>query len=174
MKKLLVLLSAALLLAACGNTDVGKEVDSSNNEVAAKEDSKQEVKQEQKEDPKQELSREDKLKERATKIIKDDFNKTTVKEIQVNKNMGLDDGSYIVLPYLKWDVKNSKKTTKEMLEMYSDHLAATLAEEGDISEITVFWEVPYHVEGDNIAKFNYTKNGDSMAIGERWYSPKLQ
>ena len=31
--------------------------------------------------------------------------------------------------------------TREMLEMYSDDLAATLAKHTNITEITIFWEV---------------------------------
>lgn len=58
--------------------------------------------------------------------------------------------------------------------MYSDDLAANLAKEGDISELVVFWEVPYHLEGKNVAKFTYTKKGENMIIGERWYDPSLR
>ena len=50
----------------------------------------------------------------------------------------------IVLAYLVWNVKNSEKTTKEMLRMYSDDLAATLVKDyDDLKEIAVFWNVPY-------------------------------
>ncbi|QNK46466.1 hypothetical protein H7F28_13840 [Brevibacterium sp. PAMC23299] len=92
----------------------------------------------------------------------------------VNQNLGLNDGSYIVLPHLQWDATNNKERTKRLIEKYSDDLAANLAKEGDISEITVFWEVPYHLEGKNAAKFTYTKNGESMSIGDRWYDPSLR
>ncbi|MGG4200756.1 hypothetical protein [Peribacillus frigoritolerans] len=121
-----------------------------------------------------ELTREEKIKETAKDIIEKNYNQTTVEELEVNQNLGLNDGSYIVLPYLKWDAMNNSKRTKRLIEMYSDDLAANLAKEGDISEITVFWEVPYHLEGKNVAKFTYTKNGDSMSIGERWYDPSLR
>lgn len=87
-----------------------------------------------------------------------------VKEIKVNENMGLDDGSYIVLPHLTWYVKNKEKTTREMLSMYSENIAAKLAGESDVSKVTVFWEVPYHLEGDNSAKFSYIRQGDGMLI----------
>ena len=69
---------------------------------------------------------------------------------------------------------NNAKRTKNLIEMYSEDLAANLAKEDDISEVTVFWEVPYHLEGQNIAKFTYTKSGEGMAIGERWYDPSLK
>jgi hypothetical protein len=120
------------------------------------------------------LTREEELEARTLEIIEEDLDSTSVNEIKVNYNAGLDDGSYLVLPHLVWDVQNSAGTTRDMLEMYADHLAASLAEEGDISEITVFWEVPYHLEGDNVAKFNYTPAGDGMAKGDIWFGPELQ
>lgn len=104
----------------------------------------------------------------AKQIIKDDLKNTTINKIEVNEHMGRNDGTYLVLPYLKWNVKNSAKTTMEMLEMYSDSLAAKLADDKNISEITVFWEVPYHLEGNNVAKFMYERYGDGMAKVDKW------
>jgi|SRR5690625_392943 len=100
------------------------------------------------------------------------FDVTTINEIKVNENMGLADGSCIVLPHLKWDRKNGADQTKSMLEMYSDRLARDLAEY-NISDLTIFWEVPYHLEGDNIAKFNYTRIGEGLAINDIWFAPLL-
>ncbi|MEC0271938.1 hypothetical protein [Peribacillus frigoritolerans] len=124
--------------------------------------------------PATESSREEEIEETVNSIIDKNYSHTTVNEMEVNENLGLNDGSYIVLPYLKWDAMNNAKRTKNLIEMYSDDLAANLAEEDDISELTIFWEVPYHLEGKNVAKFTYTKNGDSMSIGERWYDPSLR
>ena len=155
MKKIfsLMLLSFILVLGACGSEDESKE---DTTEV------------------KKELERDEEIEALAKEIVGDDFNKTDIKKIAVNKNMGLDDGSYIVLPHLTWDVKNKEKMTREMLSQYSNHLAAILADESDISEITVFWEVPYHKEGENIAKFNFTREGDGMAKGDVWYDPLIR
>lgn len=119
-----------------------------------------------------EVTREEEIEEKAKGII--NYNFTKVEELDVNENLGLNDGSYIVLPHLKWDAMNNAKRTKTLLEMYSDDLAANLAKEGDISELVVFWEVPYHLEGKNVAKFTYTKKGENMIIGERWYDPSLR
>ncbi|MFP3511005.1 hypothetical protein SB775_15330 [Peribacillus sp. SIMBA_075] len=69
---------------------------------------------------------------------------------------------------------NNAKRTKNLIEMYSEDLAANLAKEDAISEITVFWEVPSHLEGKNIAKFTYKRKGENMIIGERWYDPSLR
>ncbi|AST93490.1 hypothetical protein BC6307_20565 [Sutcliffiella cohnii] len=120
-----------------------------------------------------ELTEKEKIERTVEQIVDEDFNGTTISQLLVNENLGLGDGSYIVLPHLVWDVKNRAGTTREMLEMYSDHLAAKLADY-NVSEVTVFWEVPYHLEGNNSAKFNYERQGDGMAIGERWYAPVLR
>ena len=61
-----------------------------------------------------------------------------------------------------------------MLERYSDDLAATLAKHQNIEEITVFWEVPYHLEGSNSVKTNYLRSGERMAIEDRWFDPVLR
>lgn len=111
---------------------------------------------------------ENKIKDSIRDIVSDELSNVTVNKIDVNEHMGRNDGTYIVLPYLKWSVKNSAKTTMEMLEMYSDHLAAKLADDKNVSEITVFWEVPYHLEGNNVAKFMYERSGDGMAKVDKW------
>lgn len=113
------------------------------------------------------------IKKIVKSIVSSDLNKTIVKDIAVN-NYQAEENKYIVLPHLKWEVENSKKTTVEMLEMYSDHIAATLYEQSGVEEITVFWEVPYHVTGDNIAKFNYLRKDGGMAKNEKWLAPVLR
>lgn len=107
--------------------------------------------------------------------VSDEYSRTVIKKIDINENLGTDDeDDYIVLPHLKWDVENKPKMTREMLEMYSDDLAATLAKHTNITEITIFWEVPYHLEGNNVAKMSYSRSGDGMAIGEKWYDPLIR
>lgn len=107
--------------------------------------------------------------------VSDKYSGTVIKKIDINENLGTDDeDDYIVLPHLKWDVKNKPKMTREMLEMYSDDLAATLAKHTNITEITIFWEVPYHLEGNNVAKMSYSRSGDGMAIEEKWYDPLIR
>jgi len=113
------------------------------------------------------IDKKDDIKKMVEDIVSSDLKKTTIKDLLVN-NYQAEENQYIVLPHLKWEVKNSKKMTVEMLEMYSDNIAAKLAEEKGIQEITVFWEVPYHLEGQNIAKFNYLRKGDGMAKVDKW------
>ena len=67
---------------------------------------------------------------------------------------------FIILIYLKWDQKNGINMTQQMLEMYSDDMAATLADQyQDASEIALFWEVPYLLESGTCAKYAYTTSG---------------
>lgn len=115
---------------------------------------------------------EDTVKER----VSDEYAQTSILDLQVNENLGTEDkeDDYIVLAYLKWDRKNRAKGTREMLEMYSDDLAATLAKHENIEEITVFWEVPYHLEGNNSVKMSYLRSGEGMAIEDRWFDPVLR
>ncbi|MGE6376626.1 hypothetical protein [Peribacillus muralis] len=119
-------------------------------------------------------SREDEIAETINSIIDKNYSHTTVSDMEVNENLNLNDGSYIVLPYLKFDAMNNEKRTKNLLEMYSEDLAANLTKEDDISEVTVFWEAPYLLEGQNIAKFTFTRKSENMIIAESWYDPSLR
>ena len=110
----------------------------------------------------------DKIKQTVEGVIADDLSNVTIKKIDINEHMGRNDGTYIVLPHLKLDAKNSANKTFKILEQYSDHLAAKLADITEVSEITVFWEVPSHLEGDNVAKFMYERSGDGMAKVDKW------
>ena len=89
---------------------------------------------------------------------------TDITNIEINKDASVDEERYIVLVNLKWDVKNKPKTTKDMLDMYSDHLAAKLADNELIHELVLFWEVPYHKEGQSILKRTYQNKEDGMYL----------
>lgn len=88
----------------------------------------------------------------------DSITNTTLESVQVNENAGTDSNKdVIVLANLSWSTKNSEKMTREMLEMYSDHLATNLSSnlpEG--SEIAIFWNAEYTEL--NIKHSYYIKN----------------
>ena len=66
----------------------------------------------------------------------------------------------VVLAYLSWSTKNSERTTRNMLETYSDHLAATLSSKlAEGSEIAVSWDAEY--TGLNIKHSYYIENGNA-------------
>ena len=82
-------------------------------------------------------SKADMIKSSVRSHVSSEYADTKIDHITVNNDN-------IVLAYLVWNVKNSEETTKKMLRMYSDDLAATLVDDyDDLKEIAVFWNVPY-------------------------------
>lgn len=100
---------------------------------------------------------------------------TSINEICVNSN-GEDDGDhgYYAQVFLLWDVQNGAKTTRDMAKMYSGDLAASFKYFDDLLGLTVFWEIPYHLKGDNIAKYTFERNDDGMYFAEEWYAPIIR
>lgn len=99
-----------------------------------------------------------------TQRVSSQYRNTDVTGVTINEDLGTDaGGDYIILVYLTWNVKNSAKTTKEMLRMYSDDLAATIAGDyPEVNEIAVFWKVPYLTT--NNSKWAYERRGDNMYL----------
>ncbi len=93
--------------------------------------------------------------------LNDSITNTTLKSIEVNENLGTDaSNDVVVLANLSWSTKNLEKMTREMLEMYSDHLAATLSSElAEGSEIALFWKAEY--TGLDIKHSYCIKNGNA-------------
>lgn len=150
-----------------------KEEEKKSKEEAKKKAEKEEKPKSVAEDKAKSKDSKEDLKKMVSDIVSTDLNGTKINDLIVN-NYQAEENKYIVLPHLKWDTKNSKKRTIEMLEMYSDHIAAKLYEQKGIEEITVFWEVPYYLKGDNIAKFNYTRTLKGMSKNDTWLAPVLQ
>lgn len=114
-----------------------------------------------------EIDKLDTLKRTVNSIIRkelsDQVKNTILSSITVNENLGTNsENDVVVLANLSWSVKNREETTREMLEMYSDHLAVKIASElEDGSEIALFWKATYtgldikhsyYVEGGNAYK----------------------
>lgn len=87
------------------------------------------------------------------------FRNATLDDLVINENLGTaSEDDVVVLAYLSWSTKNSERTTRDMLEMYSDHLAATLSPKlAEGSEIAVFWDAQY--TGLKIKHSYYIENG---------------
>lgn len=101
--------------------------------------------------------------------INDKYTYSDISRITINENLGTDaEGDYIALVYITWTQKNSGKTSKEVLKLYSDDLAATIAQEcDDIQEIAIFWTVPYLNNAN--AKCSYErKNGGMYEMDMLW------
>lgn len=77
--------------------------------------------------------------------ISSQYSSTQIDRITINEDAGTSaSGDYIALVYLTWNVKNSGKTSKDMLQTYSSDLAATVGNEcPSVNEIAIFWTVPY-------------------------------
>ena len=110
-------------------------------------------------------------KEQIEKILTErieEYHNSVIDRITINDDLGTEDeNDYIALVYLTWNTKNSGKLSKEMLKMYSDDLAATLANENDtVQEIAIFWTVPYL---NDTAKCSYERVPDGFVVmDEMW------
>lgn len=99
-----------------------------------------------------------------------------INDIRINHNLGSSakPDDKIVLIYLTWDVSNPPEMTRKMLEINSARIVSALDVRPEVSEVVVFWEVPYHLEGNNSAKFNYFKKNGEFYEGDKWYAPVLR
>lgn len=97
--------------------------------------------------------------------------KVSINNITINENSGTDDeNDYIVLAYLSFDMKNSAEMTKKMLYLLNNEIGANMAEIDSISELTIFWEVPYLNQlHDNVSKVNLLRNDSGFYFEEEWY-----
>lgn len=86
---------------------------------------------------------------------------TSIDSIDVNPNLGTEaTGDYIALVHLTWDQKNSGKTSRDMLDMYSQDMAVRIYSDlPEIQELAVFWTVPYLNNGTAKMSFERTSNG---------------
>ncbi|EOW9530430.1 hypothetical protein ACO11K_004252 [Bacillus cytotoxicus] len=115
------------------------------------------------------------IENEAESIVKD-LMSISVKKIEVNENLGTDNpDDYILLLYLSFDAKNTKQTTKEMIEMYNNEIGAKVGKSlNNVQELAIFWEVPYHQKDINLAKANLERVGDKMKFKENWIAPALK
>lgn len=98
-------------------------------------------------------------------IVEDNYKAASIEKIEINQDMSTDqDNKLIALVYLSFDFKNSAQTSYNMVEMFSDDLAAKIGSDNEsISQLSVFWKVPY-ISDKSAAKFSYERSGDNMII----------
>lgn len=96
-----------------------------------------------------------------TSELRGQVTNTTLESVRVNENAGTESNKdVVVLVNLSWSTKNLENTTRTMLEMYSDHLAAKLSSQlAEGSEIALFWKAEY--TGLDIKHSYYIKNGNA-------------
>lgn len=110
---------------------------------------------------------EKKLKDYIQSRVRNEYDRTTVNRVEINEDLGTDaEGDYITLIYLTWDVKNKADMTEKMLQMYSDDMAASLANDHpEVQEVALFWKVPYL--GTNTSKWSYERINDGMYLNDK-------
>ncbi|MEV9502780.1 hypothetical protein [Bacillus safensis] len=108
------------------------------------------------------------------KIIEENYRTTSIEKIEINEDMGASEkNKLIALVYLSFDALNTSKTAYNMVEMYSDDLAANIGKDNDtVNQIAVFWKVPYIDEDETVAKFSYERSGKQMKITDKVSSLK--
>lgn len=156
--------------------DVGserKKISSKDDKISNEKDSEETTENEPEEDV--EENDDSAMYELLIEKQVEEYDGTTINDINVNSNLeeGENHGYYTQV-FLKWDVQNSAQTTRDMIKMYSSDLAASLNNYEELIELTVFWEIPYHVKGENIAKYTFGRNDDGMYFDDTWHAPALQ
>jgi len=112
----------------------------------------------------EEMSEDEKIKNAAFDIIKENYSSTVIDDISINEDLGSETpGDYIILAYLTWNVKNSASTTTEMMALYSEDFAARVGSDiPNVSEISIFWTIPYYSESDVAVKYSYERKDAGM------------
>lgn len=123
----------------------------------------------------EDLYGEDKIDFVIRSIVSENYKDTVIDTLTINENAGTDDEEdFIVLAYLTWNVKNKAETTKEILAMYSEDLSARVGEDlPEVSEISVFWTVPYHGKSNTAVKYTYERKEEGMYETDKMISSVL-
>lgn len=151
---IVVLCFSLILFAGCGSPENDTPHDGNrNNVIDSIDDSEETVDpvEEHEVESEKEIEQVVDRKSKIEKAIRDriddgDYLSAKLTKININDNLGADDGTCIALIYFDFDIKNTRNTANEMMRMYSDDLVATLANQGitDISEAAVFWKDDYN------------------------------
>lgn len=107
------------------------------------------------------------VRKQIQEYIDADYTYTTIDKITINEDLGTEEnGDYIALIYLTWDQKNTGKTSKEVLDLYSSDMAARAYNDlPEISELVAFWTVPYLNNGS--AKISFERVEGGMAYTDK-------
>ena len=113
------------------------------------------------------LSPEDALTEYITARITDHYPKTDIDKIDIGEDLGTEEeGDYVALIYLTWNVKNKPEMTEQMLQMYSGDMAASLAlDHPEVQAAALFWEVPYL--NASTSKWSYRRKDGGMYMDDK-------
>lgn len=159
---LILALTLCLTLASCGDSsgsDTDSQTDPSVSTGTEDDPGNADVPNAPENTPEVELTPEEYIDASLRAIVEEYYSSTDITNIAINENHGTeDDGDYIALVYLTWNVKNKPDTTKQMLSMYSEDFAARIGTDiQNVSEFTVFWTVPYYSEVETAVKYTYAR-----------------
>ena len=112
------------------------------------------------------------IKSKIKEYVGTHYANTNINSITVNEDLGTDkEDDYVVLVNLTWNVKNSGKTSKEMLDMYSSDMAARMYEDlPEAQELCIFWTVPY-LNGK--AKISFERANGGMKYTDKIFDAKF-
>lgn len=169
---LVSVISYALDLREKGDGSIKKGFEAEQEELAADEKAVEVSKEV--EEVAEPTSRDGEIRKLVTEIHDDKYMGSEVVEIEVNENLGLNDGSYVVLAHFSYTRPNDEEKTLDFVTKYSEDLAARLAEIEDISGVTVFYEAPRFLDSGNATKYTYKRSGDAMVLDNQFISPALK
>lgn len=152
--------------------EIEEEIEEESEEIEEDDEPQEDNEEEQKkeiieerpekieEEPREEIPKEENRKEEIERVIRSrisdgEYRSTNLERVTINDNMGEGgEGTYIALVYLDFGAMNRRKTANNVMRMYSDDLAATLANKGidDVAEIVIFWTDDYN---DRNVKYAY-------------------
>lgn len=165
---ILIAIIATFILALTSTTDDAEKGESEKSDEVVEDTAESDDSENEKEQEDEELTASEEIESKIKEIVDEDLNSTFVIELDVNEDASVDEERYIVLVDLEWSVKNKPDTTKEMLDMYSDHLAAKMADNDLVHRLVIFWEVPYHKEEETILKRTYENKEGNMYLEDEF------
>lgn len=124
--------------------------------------------------PKPTLSPEEQKKKKITKKIINiimTWNDISINKISIDPNLKTSkENDYIVSLYLTYNKKDTSGTIKDMLKFYNTEIGFMADDLTSISELTIFWKVPYlNSDGTNIARANLLRNSSVLYPEEEWF-----
>ena len=97
-----------------------------------------------------------------------EYTECKVTDIVVSMETNSDPIRYIVSVYIEYGLNNSLDKTQEMVDIYSDDMAAYLAQTYDsLSEIYVFCTLPKYFENNMAAKCSYHIHDEQAFIADK-------
>lgn len=107
-------------------------------------------------------------------VISNDFRiSAEIDKIVINKNMGRDDGSFVALIHIIYSDRSTKGSTRDMIEMHSNHIFAKIVDPELVSDGAIFWQVPFYETEPNevLAKFSFIEeDGKALVKEESFYN----